>query len=65
MLENYKTDLREQKLKETPTCSLLCMLINDQEMPNLYTGFKANETFITNYEVISKITDMLAQWTDL
>lgn len=41
------------------------MSINDQEMPNPYIGFKANDTFITNYKVISKITDILAQWKDL
>lgn len=65
MLQNYKTDLRKQKVKETPTCSLPCMLINDQEMPNPYIGYKANDTFITKYKVLSKIADVLAQWTDL
>lgn len=41
------------------------MLINDQEMPNPYIGYKANDTFITKYKVLSKIADVLAQWTDL
>lgn len=41
------------------------MVINDEETPNPYIGFKANDTFLTNYEVLSNITDMLAQWTDL
>lgn len=59
MLQNYKTDVREQKVEETHM-SLLCMCINDQEMPNPYIGFKTNDTLITNYEVLSKITDMLA-----